>query len=463
MRHLTLVALATVVGFAAAQADDLLENRGSYYPSFFAELQDVEVAGDQAFVFGVGGLAVIQITDPDNPVMIARYEPPGHPYVRFYRGAVAAGYAYGGAREDLLMVIRVPVLGSPVRTDVVGEPGMSYEGCAVVDGLLYACRHGDGLQILSLADPAHPVELGAFTDLVNAWDVEVAGGLAYVADGIGGLAIVDVSDPGVPELVSRYTSLGATVDVALHGTVAVIASGSAGLEMVDVSDPAAPVLLGQHDTSALAITVAVDGDHVFVADWDDIEVVDISDPAAPVAAGRENTPSRAMGLDAVNDRVYLADWSQLRIYDYGPTSRGDIELPDRIEFGDVPVGAVVDTTMTVANTGGGALTVTDIQIFDPAFTVLPPVAFTLAPGESREVPLRYDNQNPGFDVTFLRVDSDDTDEPQVNLTVSGEPLPGELEVGDEAPDFTLLDLAGEPHSLSQYRGRVVVLAFFANW
>jgi len=33
----------------------------------------------------------------------------------------------------------------------------------------------------------------------------------------------------------------------------------------------------------------------------------------------------------------------------------------------------------------------------------------------------------------------------------------------EAPDFTLPDLAGKPHSLSDYRGRKVLLATWASW
>jgi peroxiredoxin len=38
-----------------------------------------------------------------------------------------------------------------------------------------------------------------------------------------------------------------------------------------------------------------------------------------------------------------------------------------------------------------------------------------------------------------------------------------LAVGDPAPDWTLRDAEGRAHSLSQYRGRVVVLDFWATW
>jgi peroxiredoxin len=40
---------------------------------------------------------------------------------------------------------------------------------------------------------------------------------------------------------------------------------------------------------------------------------------------------------------------------------------------------------------------------------------------------------------------------------------GVVKVGDEAPNFTLRDLAGNARSLSQLRGKVVLLNFWATW
>jgi len=38
-----------------------------------------------------------------------------------------------------------------------------------------------------------------------------------------------------------------------------------------------------------------------------------------------------------------------------------------------------------------------------------------------------------------------------------------LEVGDKAPDFTLTDISGKSVSLSEFKGKVVILDFFASW
>jgi peroxiredoxin len=38
-----------------------------------------------------------------------------------------------------------------------------------------------------------------------------------------------------------------------------------------------------------------------------------------------------------------------------------------------------------------------------------------------------------------------------------------LNPGDPAPDFNLIDLDGNFHSLDQYLGKMVLLAFFVSW
>lgn len=110
-----------------ADQDDLLEDIGLFTPQFFAELQDVELAGDRAYVFGVGGMTVLDVSDPQNPIQLGRYEPPGHPYNRFYRGAVEGSLALGGGREDLLSVMTMAGPGNPDLLTVYGQPGQSFE------------------------------------------------------------------------------------------------------------------------------------------------------------------------------------------------------------------------------------------------------------------------------------------------------------------------------------------------
>jgi cytochrome c biogenesis protein CcmG/thiol:disulfide interchange protein DsbE len=54
-------------------------------------------------------------------------------------------------------------------------------------------------------------------------------------------------------------------------------------------------------------------------------------------------------------------------------------------------------------------------------------------------------------------------EPEIAQLPSAGLSTGILEVGDEAPDFTLNDLDGNPVSLSDFRGLPVVVNFWATW
>ncbi len=40
---------------------------------------------------------------------------------------------------------------------------------------------------------------------------------------------------------------------------------------------------------------------------------------------------------------------------------------------------------------------------------------------------------------------------------------GSIEIGKEAPDFSLSDINGKQVSLSEFKGKVVILDFFASW
>ncbi len=444
--------------------DDNLENLGVFTPFFFAELQDVELMGENAYVFGVGGLAVIDLSRPQSPEILGRYEPPGHPYQRFYRGAVEGDLALGGGREDLLSVMNLSGGGDPTLVATHGTPGQSYEGVVLRNGVGYACRHADGLEIITFDSNKLPISESQVTTLTNSWDVALLGNYAYVADGIGGLAVVNVADLASPVHLSSLPTSGSASDVVLGNNLAVVSCGSAGIDVFTLADPSAPVLVGHANTSGLAITSAIIDNTVYVADWDDVEAFDLSDPANPVPAGGENTPIRAMGLAAKDGMVVVADWSRLRIYKPGPSSVGDIEVPIQgIEFGSIPVGASRDTTILIGNTGGSTVTISEILEFSDSYSIITPAATTIAPGQTYELGIRFQHLEPGYAGTFLRITSDDPDEGNISFPLTSDDNPNNLDIGEAAPNFQLADMGGVEYSLQENLGRVVVVAFFANW
>lgn len=46
------------------------------------------------------------------------------------------------------------------------------------------------------------------------------------------------------------------------------------------------------------------------------------------------------------------------------------------------------------------------------------------------------------------------------VALGGQQGPGELKVGDQAPDFSLPGSDGRTHKLADYKGKAVVLAWF---
>lgn len=440
-------------------ADDNMAPGFTFAPPLLKEFQDVELSGDLAVIFAVGGLVLYDLAEQD---LVGVYIP-DETTVRTYRGAIGADFVYAGAREDLLQVIDITNPSEPQLATVHGAVGQSFEGMGIKDGYLYAARHGDGIEILDLIDPAAPVTVAEIPTLVHSWDVAFKDDIVYVADGAGGLAVIDVTNPAAPLHLLSVPTAGSAVDVCVSNGLAMVALGSAGVDVFDISDPVNPQWLGNYNSSALAISVEAVGDTLYLADWDDIEVIDLSFPASPHRIGFEFAPVRAMGLAARGNEVILADWLSVRGYRFEPTVDGDIHLPfKKLAFEGVPPGSTEQISFECINTGGGPLVVTQIQSFSETITVEPPTAFTVGPGQTHEVILNFSPELPGFDATFLRIDSDDPDESMRIFPVVAGNDPNSLELGEQAPDFTLFDLQGVPHSLSDHLGEVVVLAFFAN-
>lgn len=64
----------------------------------------------------------------------------------------------------------------------------------------------------------------------------------------------------------------------------------------------------------------------------------------------------------------------------------------------------------------------------------------------------------GYDEYITSLEKD-----QTAPIVQDESVLGGLEVGQQAPNFTLKTLEGEPLTLSQYQGKPVVINFWASW
>lgn len=447
----------------ASFASDGIEALGEFDPTYFAEFVDCEVIGNTAYIMGVGGLNIFDVTDPTSPILVGRHNPEGTPFERYYSGAFNATHAYCGAREYGLETIDISDPAAPVLSHVRSEAGVQYEGVVRNGAFLYAARHDAGIEILDITSPATPAPLSVFTSGIdNAYRLALQGTLLYVADGGGGIEILDVSTPAAPIGLSSAPTSGVAQDLAVEGTLLAVACGASGVDLFDVSVPASPTWLGNYDTDGTAFNIDLSGTLLMVADWDDIEVADVSNPAAPVQVGWEDTPGRVMGLAAVGSHIYVADWFAFRTYEYGNVISPDIHLtPREIVFGSVPVGSSANATITITNTGRDPLAISAMSLEGSAAFSHDGGATILLEDETTDVTVTFTPPDEEAHSAFLQVACNDPDEPVETVTLRGND--GFLAVGDAAPDFTLGGIDGIPYTLSDFRGQVVAIAFFASW
>jgi len=219
------------------------------------------------------GIVVLDVRNPESPkvVNIVRLKR-GKSFTeepRYYGVYVSSNYIYIAGYSRGLGI-----------ADISGrEIGRYYDGgvalaVCVVGRYAYVADGSDGLEIIDVSDPSHPVKIGSFYDGGYAFDVVVVGKLAYVADGWDGLEIIDVSDPEHPVKIGAYRTAGFARSVFVNQTNVFIATGLGGLEVVDVSDPENPVRIGQYSDGEDIRSVYVSGNNVYIAEgWGGLKIL----------------------------------------------------------------------------------------------------------------------------------------------------------------------------------------------
>jgi len=446
---------------AFPQGLDNIDPIGAFKATWFAEMVDVELEGQIAWVAGVGGLVAFDISDPENPTKRGQFNPTSNPYgERFYHSAIGVHMAYASGRFDGISVINKNNPSFLMREFVHKEEGVSYEGLYLDANFLYAARHEKGLEIFDVVNNTI-ISKSTYENLTNAWTVFVEAGVAYVADGNGGIKILNVSDPfNVEELSTMATSAPAR-DLDVVNGIAYVAVGSQGLDIFDVADPSNPSFLSNYQSPFFTAGVSVVGDKAYLAEWDIVEVIDVSNGKAPSLLGWEEMTMRGMGIAARDSLLFVANWLNFNILRFGNTQEPDIFLPETFfDFGRTPLGNSYDAIITVQNTGPSALSVDSITSINDDFT-LDTDFLILEPGGIAEVKLTFIPVDDSKTQVVISLWSNDPDEPRRTFVAKGNTT--SLQVGDTAPDFSLVDIGGVTHTLSDYAGDVIVLVFFASW
>jgi len=121
------------------------------------------------------------------------------------------------------------------------------------------------------------------------------------------------------------------------------------------------------------------------------------------------------------------------------TQTGDAEIeavPESLAFLPGDLGASQEDFVTIRNVGSGTLTVTDVTFDHPAFVLLDDwdQSFELAPGELRYVDVVFTVTDLS-DVGSMTVHSNDPDQPELLVGLSGQGLFPRLEISPDFYDF----------------------------
>ena len=164
-----------------------------------------------------------------------------------------------------------------------------------------------------------------------------------------------------------------------------------------------------------------------------------------------------MTLDGSNNEIWVGDWAALRSYRLIP----DEEAPHL----DAATSHVLlnpegdELTVTLRNAGNAPLRFHGLSTDDPALSATLTGPIQLQSDESTALSIEWPGGALNSEICLA---SNDPDTPVWSLKIhtGGAQNPA---IGSPAPDFTLPDLDGTMHTLSEQEGHPVVLIYFATW
>lgn len=275
---------------------ETIRPKGQYYDLAISR----EESGDKLYIAAKLGVEIYSLADPANPVQIGMFKTDGlangvavnYPYI--YVGDV-----YGFSIWD------ISDIGNPVkRSEMKSDSVFGYqERLYYRNGMIFIAAYTNGIQVMDVSDPDHPVLIGSTRTGAYAWDMALCDEAAFVMDFFS-MGIVDIRRPAFPVNRKKADAMfasGAAIrdDLLYLGYVD-------GLRIMDISDPFNPVDVSDIGPtgSGTAETVSLYDQYAFVGHGSYIEIYDISDPAAPVQISYFYPPGHPRKLVAYEGYLY---------------------------------------------------------------------------------------------------------------------------------------------------------------
>ncbi len=218
---------------------------GNFRTTGASESGPVVVRGGLAFVGEYqNGLAIVDVSVPEAPAEVGR--------TGDFAAAVALMGEYALAAGP--SPVRIYDVSDPTAPELVGTvPLFDPVNDMLVDGEILYLATDDGLEVVTLADPAEPVPIGQVETTDRSLGLALHDDHVFVAAGEAGVRGVDVSDPSTP--VETWTDGWSSHanDVAIHDGWLWVADDAGGPDPYDLADPDSPrkVLLESYSAAAL--------------------------------------------------------------------------------------------------------------------------------------------------------------------------------------------------------------------
>jgi hypothetical protein len=153
--------------------------------------------------------------------------------------------------------------------------GPSWELCGR-DSLLFL-GSGSGVRILSIADSAHPRQLGQISCRGLVSQVAVRDSLLFVACGAWGAQLYSVADPAAPRELGTIDAV--VVDLCIRDSLCYTVGGDS-LRIYNVANASEPEWLSSRRDSGSVVAAAAG--HLYSAGRYTMNVYDVGDPVAPI-------------------------------------------------------------------------------------------------------------------------------------------------------------------------------------
>jgi hypothetical protein len=365
----------TIVDVANPAAPDV---QGTF--STTGEVDAAIAEGDRLYVGGAGGLWIVDISDPEAPAQLGRWE------AGWISDVALAGTLAYTVGADGLRVLDVSDPTDPA--DVGGVAGCCDDEIEVADGRAYV-RKDRQLIVYDLASPTAPVYRG---NVGAPWTADAGAGLrivagtAWMAVGANGLLAIDVGDPSAPRIRGALAFPNETLDVdAAEGRLYALgrADFSALVLAVDPSDPRTPRNLRPPGPPFHALwrdSSVILGRHLYASG---LRVFDVGAPATAAQVGE--LPGVVGTLAGSGSRLYAGSAAGLSVVDL--TAPASPQLLALLDAHPGVVGLLGELVVVAGDDG--------IEVLDLADPLAPDVVGTLG------LPLAAQDLAVAGDVAFV--------------------------------------------------------------